>query len=255
MNGSPSKNTWMRRLTVALSAMVLISAIGGCGNGIQNASDANDGTASTSQNRQTPGAKEGEKKNKEESSSATQKTDTKKNAKEVPQATGEQVRAHAEDVSKQFSAQAGYTVPGDQCTVYSFIAQHGIFDTSGLTDVEYRMRDMINDSLHWDDSHTGEENQQRIEDLDSAYADWLDTMWKAMIECLQSTTDGLENQLRTMPSDYADSCIRATGMADLKPSNPEHTEAGYVALRDWMNNVINQLNQCQGDMAALHPGE
>lgn len=176
----------------------------------------------------------------------------------TPAVSADTVRQHGSEVASKLSSLAAYTVPGDQMSTYDTIAQHGKFNTSGLTDVENDLRDAIQTSIHWPDGHTSEENQQQIQDTDHAYAQWEARLWWTMGDGLRDTVDGLTSQLEDMETnDMPESCKKAPSLLDSKPDDIDsiHTEQEYVAFRDWMNAVTNQLDQCNADMSVLYAGQ
>lgn len=165
-----------------------------------------------------------------------------------PDTTEEQVREHATQVARQMNQLASYTVPGDAYSTYGYLAVNGKFNTTGLTSVENSLRDTVNESLHWADGHTGEENQNQVDLLDSKYESWQRVLWEAMCDCLTDTADALDEKLLYMDdSETADSCRNVAGLADSEPSGGSD-EQSYVELRNWVTNVTNGLDQCQADM-------
>lgn len=172
-----------------------------------------------------------------------------------PDVPSSQVRDHAEQLSQQMSQLSSYTVPGDQYSTYELIARNGKFDTTGLTDDENVLRDALNESMQWTDSHTSDENRQQIALLDSAYEDWSERLWETMCDCLSDTVDGLDGQLHDMDTEgLADSCVNVKGMAGSAPE-PGSDEQSYTAMRDWMNSAVDGMNQCQADMVSMYAGQ
>lgn len=171
----------------------------------------------------------------------------------VSTTTAAQVREHANEISRKISDLYDYTVPGDQLPTYRYISVNGKVNSSGLTDKDTEVTADIKESLNWADSHTPEENDSRISLLDSDYSELEEQLWYSMGTCLHETVFGLEDQLESMDTDgLADSCKQASAMVDSMPDTDVDSEEGYVALRDWMNNVTAQLNQCQADMSAAY---
>lgn len=181
----------------------------------------------------------------------TQKTETKEQTPDPePETTVQQVIDHAKQISGKFGDLCSYTVPGDRDSTYRYIGILNLQNDPELSNSDIALTTAIQESLHWTDDHTSDENQRQISKLDAAYQTWETALWKTMSKKLSSEANGLKQSLQVMNTDgTADSCKQAPSLADSMPDTTTETEAEYVALRDWRDQVVNQLNQCQADMA------
>lgn len=243
---------WSGTVIAAITATILTISTAGCGTQLHDAFESESHPADMSQTRRPTATDDGNKKTDGKHKTSNGET-TGQSAEQ--QTTVAQVHEHASQIAHRYSDQMSYTVPGDQESVYSLIVMNGdALNALGQEDAGNRLSDLIKDSLVWSDSHSSSENQQRIRDLDSAYAAWVVTLWRTMGYCLKDTVEGLDAQLKTISSTYGtiNSCAEGQKRVGAMPDTDTETEQEYIALRDWMNNAIDQMNQCQADLAETY---